>query len=222
MRVRTGMAASVGIVAVMLAVSAWAWAQLPADAQLPVHWGLSGEADRYGSKAEGLLAVPVIAFLVAGVFAVLPKVEPRRAHLEESAGAYFTVWLAIMAMLALTHGALVAAALGYPVNVASTITGGVGLLFLALGWVLGDIRSNFMFGVRTPWTLTSELSWRRTHELAGKLFMGLGALVALLALVAPPPVLFAVLMGGLLVVTLIVLVYSWQMWRIDPARQAGR
>lgn len=221
MPLRLGLAASGAMIAAMFAVTAWAWGQFPADAQLPVHWGLSGEADRYGGKGEALLVVPVLALVLTAVFTVLPKVEPRREHLEQSATAYLAVWIATMLEMGIVHAAIVLAALGYPINVAAAVTGGIGLLFVVIGRVLGSVQSNFMFGVRTPWTLSSERSWQRTHQLAGRLFMALGALVTILAFVAPPPVLFAVLMGGIVITLVAVVVYSWQMWRTDPARQVS-
>jgi uncharacterized membrane protein len=32
---------------------------------------------------------------------------------------------------------------------------------------MGKIRPNWFVGVRTPWTLSSKLSWDKTHRLAG-------------------------------------------------------
>ena len=59
----------------------------------------------------------------------------------------------------------------------------MGVLFIVLGNFMGKIRPNWFVGVRTPWTLSSKLSWDKTHRLAGWLFMLMGALFALLALV---------------------------------------
>ena len=42
---------------------------------------------------------------------------------------------------------------------------------------MGQIRSNFMMGIRTPWTLSSDLAWEKTHRLGGWLFMVAGALM---------------------------------------------
>ena len=50
----------------------------------------------------------------------------------------------------------------------------IGRLFIVLGNVLGKVRSNFMFGVRTPWTLASDPRWNKTHRLVGRLFVLLG------------------------------------------------
>ena len=52
---------------------------------------------------------------------------------------------------------------------------------MIIGNYLGKVRSNFFFGIRTPWTLSSERSWNRTHRLGGRLFFGLG----LVAVVTP-------------------------------------
>ncbi|WP_243123893.1 SdpI family protein [Thermaerobacter sp. FW80] len=29
---------------------------------------------------------------------------------------------------------------------------------------MGQVRPNFFFGIRTPWTLSSEAVWRKTHR----------------------------------------------------------
>ena len=69
-------------IALMLAISAYAWIALPDDARLPVHWGVDGEPDRYGSKVEALLLSPAIALGIVLLLAVLPRIEPRRANLH--------------------------------------------------------------------------------------------------------------------------------------------
>jgi uncharacterized membrane protein len=43
----------------------------------------------------------------------------------------------------------------------------VGLLFIVLGNLMPRFRSNFFFGIRTPWTLSSEQMWMKTHRLGG-------------------------------------------------------
>ena len=58
-------------------------------------------------------------------------------------------------------------------NVAISI--GMGLLFIATGWMLGRAKRNFFIGIRTPWTLMNEEVWARTHALASKLFYASGA-----------------------------------------------
>jgi len=66
------------IAAVMFLMSGYAWAQLAEDIQIPVHWGLDGQPDRYGGKSEGLLILPGVTFLIAMLFRFIPMFEPRR------------------------------------------------------------------------------------------------------------------------------------------------
>jgi uncharacterized membrane protein len=47
----------------------------------------------------------------------------------------------------------------------------IGLLFIFLGNILPKIPSNYFAGVRTPWTLTSEKNWYKTHRVSGYVFV---------------------------------------------------
>ena len=48
------------VIVAMFALSWWAWGQVPAGAEIPVHWGVDGQPDRYGGKFEGLMLMPLI------------------------------------------------------------------------------------------------------------------------------------------------------------------
>ena len=208
---------------VMLAISAWAWGQIPDDAQIPIHWGVDGQPDGFAPKAVGLLVPPFIALGLGTILAIAPAVEPRRENLRRSAGAYRAVWLGLLALLLVLHVAAVAAATGGSVDIAGLVGLAVGGLFLLIGNVLGKVRSNFMFGIRTPWTLTSDLAWNRTHRLAGRLMVGLGLVViGATAVGLRGSGLFSILGGGALVLVLVLFVYSYLVWRDDPARRTSR
>lgn len=62
---------------------------------------------------------------------------------------------------------IVVTALGYEISVNRLLMFAIGVLLVVIGNWLPKIRSNFMFGVRTPWTLTSDRTWCRTHRAAG-------------------------------------------------------
>ena len=185
MNVAKPAAVSAAVIAAMLAASAWAWPHAPAD--LPTHWGLGGEPDRWSPKAVALLIHPALATGITALFAGLPAIMPKRARLERSARAYGMAWVGVVLLLAAVHGVGIASALGATVDVRRVIGVGVGLLLLLLGDLMGKVRYNFVFGVRTPWTLADERVWDRTHRMVGPWFMAWGAvvLVASLALGGP-------------------------------------
>ncbi len=208
----------------MLGLVAWAWTQLPPEGHVPLHWNAQGIPNRYGTRTEALatLAVPVLITLLVGVLlAVIPSIEPRRHNLALSGRPYTVVWIAVMVFLAGTSTVTTFATVG---RMAATLSMGrltpvaVGALLVLIGNYMGKVRSNFFFGIRTPWTLSSEQSWNRTHRLGGWLLILFGVAIAATALDAR--LIPWVAVGGTALLLGILLPYSYREWARDPNRQA--
>ena len=204
------------ILLVMFAIAVWAWPQLPADARVPVHWNINGEPDRYGSKFEALFVIPFISAGLVVLFTFIPRIDPRRAHLAQSRRAYLISWGVILIFMLLTHIVVTLNILGQEIDVVSFIGVGLGVLLLVLGNYMGKIRSNYMFGIRTPWTLSSELAWNKTHRLGGKLFVLAGVLTILGAILDNPTLTFGVMFGSIMVAAIVPIIYSYFVWKRDP------
>jgi uncharacterized membrane protein len=217
--VRPGLRWSAWILAGMCAASAAAWIALPGDPQLAVHWGIDGRPDRFASKGMALLLLPGTVIFTTLVFAVAPFLDPRRANLASSRPFYERVWIGSMLLLALTHALLIAAAFGLALPIVRVVTAATGLFIAAFGDVLAKSRSNFVAGIRTPWTLSSDTSWEKTHRWTGRLFVATGLGAALASLLLPPPAGLLLLMVGLLGSCLAGFVISYVFWRRDPERK---
>ena len=212
--------ASALLVAAMLAAALVAGAALPDETRLPVHWGLSGEADRFAGKWEALLLPVGTVAAVALLFAFLPALEPRKEGLERSRGLYLWGWAAVLALGPVLQLATFSAAFGWGISVPHVIAGAVGLMLAVIGNQLGKSRSMYMIGMRTPWTLSSEEVWIRTHRLAGKLMVALGLAMAAAALLGVSPEGLAMItLCGLAVAAGVPVVYSFVLWRRE--RQAS-
>lgn len=208
------------VVGAMLLLSAWAWLQLPADAEVPIHWGADGQVDGYASKTLGLFLLPLLTAGVAALFWVIPVIEPRRANIAKSGKAYAAIWVAVVLMLAAIDVVAVAAAMGADLDMSLIAFVSTGALFIVIGNYLPKVRPNYMMGIRTPWTLTSDLSWDRTHRVGGRLFVLEGLVFILVGLVRPAPEALAViLIGGIAVMVVFVFAYSYRVWKIDPAKR---
>ncbi|MEZ4659078.1 MAG: SdpI family protein [Caldilineaceae bacterium] len=205
------------VIGVMFLLAAWAWVQIPEGAQIPVHWGLNGTADRYGGKFEGLLLPPLITLGIALLMAVIPRLDPRGENIARSPQAYKAIWVGILLFMLAIHAIAILAALGWSVNIGRIVGSMVGILFIVLGNYMGKIRSNYTMGIRTPWTLASELSWNKTHRLGGKLFVTLGVLVVIVALLGQSALTFYIMISGLLITVIAVFAYSYVVWKNDPA-----
>jgi uncharacterized membrane protein len=206
-------------IALMLAVSAVAWLQLPPGAEIPVHWGIDGQPDGYAPAAIGLVMMPSAVALLSLLFAIIPSIEPRRANFERSRKPYAALWVGLVGLLGGLHLIVTAVALGAEIPVGRIVWGGVGILFVLIGNYLPKIRSNFLMGIRTPWTLTSERSWTRTHRVGGWLFVIVGLVLAGLGLIdAPGEVAFVALIAGTVAILVGLFAYSYVVWRGDPDR----
>ncbi|MDE3211609.1 MAG: SdpI family protein, partial [Bacteroidota bacterium] len=61
----------------------------------------------------------------------------------------------------------------------------LGIFFAFLGNLMHSIKPNYFAGIRTPWTLESEETWRKTHQLGGKLWFAGGLVLAVSGLLFP-------------------------------------
>ena len=207
------------LLALELVVSAWGLAQVGWAATVPIHWGPDGSPNGYGPAWLGFLLVPAITVGLAAMFAAIPAIEPRRDNLLRSASAYRTVAVAVTVLMFGVHVVVVVSGTGRDAPVALVVGGGVGLLFAAMGNVLTTVRSNYMFGVRTPWTLSSDLSWDKTHRLVGRLFVVSGIGIAVASLFGLMQLVIWLLIGSVTVVLVVAFVYSYVVWRNDPNRR---
>ncbi len=149
------------------------------------HWGIHGEVNGYSPRIVIVLLVPLLSLVIAVVLAFAPQLDPKRRNFPMHAGAYWVVTNTVLAFLAAFHVVLIGFNLGWSINIRVVLGVGLGILFTVLGNVLTRVRPNWIFGVRTPWTLSSDVSWRESHRVAGYGFVAAGFATLLTALVAP-------------------------------------
>lgn len=207
--------AQLAIVAGMLVASAAVWPIAPES--MPVHFDLTGQPDRYGSKAEALLAMPLVALVSYALLRFLPALDPARANYRSFASAYLAIRSVVLLVFAVIHAALLLPVAGVAIDQGAMIHVVVGGLLVALGVVMGKLRPNWFVGVRTPWTLASKTSWVKTHRLAGWVFIAAGLVwLATIPLERAAGVVIALGVMGVGIVWTVV--YSYLIWRADPDR----
>jgi uncharacterized membrane protein len=197
----------------MFGVAAFAWDDAPDP--LPVHWNLAGEADRFSGKAEGLLALPVIALVTYVLLLVAPRM--MSAGPEQLGALYTGIRFGVLLMLAALYALIVLSIRGVPIDMTRGATVLVGVLLVGVGSVMGRVRPNAVMGVRTPWTLASRAAWDASQRLGGWLFAAIGALLALGGLTGVRWLMVA----GIVVLFLgmaVLIWYGYWICRSDPKR----
>jgi len=193
-----------------LAFSAATYSSLPE--RLPVHWTLSGSVDRYGSRVEGALLLPGMMIVVWLLLRFLPRIDPRRANYAKFSDTYDLLVHSLVALFAVMHVALLGTALGWPISMERLVPALVGLQFLILGNALPRAGPNWWFGIRTPWTMSNDRVWMRTHRVGGYLLAGAGV-VLLIAAAVPSIWTFALGAAAVVLAAFGSLIYSYFAWK---------
>ena len=170
------------VVAATIIVSVIAYPRLPD--RVPTHWNLHGQIDGYGSKLVATAVLPLILLGLWGFLRVLPKLDPHAANYAKFEGTYDLVVNCALTVLALVHFVMLSEVFGIPIPIMRLLPAAVGALLIVVGNALPRVRPNWWFGIRTPWTLSNDRVWERTHRVTGYVFVALGVL-ALGALVLP-------------------------------------
>ncbi|HSJ63674.1 MAG TPA: DUF1648 domain-containing protein [Gemmatimonadaceae bacterium] len=197
-------------IAVTLLISLLVFDRLPD--RMPSHWNASGEVDGYSSRLVGAFLLPLIALAIWGLLRVLPRIDPRRRNYQKFEGMYDLLVVSVVGFLCVMHLGILAFSLGYPVSVDKLIFGCMAVLLMVLGNLLPRARPNWFVGLRTPWTLSSDRVWERTHRAGGYVFLLAGLTMLLTLLLAPAYTMHATIAIAV-GITAFVLGYSYLAWR---------
>ncbi|MCL2069047.1 MAG: SdpI family protein [Oscillospiraceae bacterium] len=187
--------------------------------QVIMQWQQNG-AVRYDDKINLWWVAGMSPFLAA-LLMLVPKIDPRKKNYVKFRGFYDGLCLFIMLfMIAIT--ALVIAENRNPgsVQISAVVMGACGLMFAFIGNMLPKFKSNYFAGFRTPWTLSSDEVWRKTHRIAGFMWFFGGLLIAVLSffLREAETALITAFISVTLVITLVPLVMSFIWYQRFPRK----
>jgi len=198
------------IAALAVAISIWAYPRLPPT--VATHWNLRGTPDGFSSRGLAVAIMPLLIVGMTGLFNVLPKIDPRRENYARFLTSYWLIANAVIVFMLVAHAMIIASGLGFSVRVDRLMPVGVGLLFVFLGNYLTRVEPNWFVGIRTPWTLSSDTVWRKTHRTGGWL-MVIGGLVLAIGAFLPHGAFLPLLVVTILLVALIPIVQSYVLWK---------
>ncbi|WP_434521024.1 SdpI family protein [Halorubrum sp. AS12] len=205
-RLRFGVAAL--LVAVAGAASLAVAPNLPE--QMVTRWNGAGEPTGTLSRTLGMWLVPGLAAGLIGLFALLPRIDPLRENVAAFRVHYDRFVVVFTAFLVAIHLAVLAVNLGYAVDVTTLAVAGGAALFYYVGTVLPHVEPNWFLGIRTPWTLSDDAVWDRTHALGARLFK-LSAAIAVVGLLFGRYAVYF-LVGPVLATAAVTVVYSYVLY----------
>ncbi len=194
------------------------WHQLPST--IASHFTLDGRADDWMPKEKLVLTLGSAALAIYLLLRFLSRIDPK-GQLQSTLFPRIRFIVSLLMAIMLASVFYVAVHPGDKGAGQGATLAMVSLGIAALGNYITTVKPNWFIGIRTPWTLTSDRVWTRTHRLGGRLMMAGGLLAALLALLVPAPYTVGVVVAVMLAVSLIPVVYSYVYFRQEKAHSHG-
>lgn len=204
------------MVAVAVAVAALAYPAMPE--RIVTHWNEMGEPNGVSSRALGLGFGPIAVAVVFVIYLLIPIFDPKARNIAKFQEYFDRFMIALELFLFYVYAISVLWNLGIDVPIGPFVIAAIGCLFYAIGALLAHAEPNWTVGIRTPWTLSSEKVWKKTHQLGSVLFK-VTALIALAGFFFPEyayPALFA----AVIVSALVLVIYSFVIFRSESKHEA--
>lgn len=198
--------------------------------EVPMHYDIAGQVDRWGSKYESLLVAGFI--LVFMLFcqgmtahherqAVRAVTEREQQAARTNAKILTVTGLCTVLVLTVVQGVLLynAYTAAGSRSTESTVDMGkllcllLGGLFMVMGNFMPRTKRNSLLGIRLRWSRYNDNTWRKSNLIGGWAMAGAGLLMLLTALFTQGVVAIGLMLGYLLVVIGVTVVGAYRVYR---------
>ncbi|NMB48699.1 SdpI family protein [Candidatus Kuenenbacteria bacterium] len=162
-------------VIVSIVLSFYFYAHFPA--RVATHWNIQGQVDGWSSRGFAAFFFPLLNLAIYLLMLYIPYLDPKKSNYEKFHTAYHAVKAVLVIFLTLIYFVVSLNALGYAVPVNLVVPLGIGILFIIIGYYLDRVKQNWFMGIRTPWAMSSETVWQKTHHFGSRIFMLSGFLL---------------------------------------------
>lgn len=179
---RTANIVALLIILIAFGVGIYFYSQLPSI--VASHWNSQGQVNGYMSRFWGAFLMPFIALAMFFLFVFIPKMDPMKENIQKFRKYFDGLIILIMVFMLYLHVLTILWNLGNTFDLGRFLVPAFGALFFYMGVLTEKAQRNWFIGIRTPWTLSSDEVWNKTHQLGGKLFK-ISGIVAFLGIVFP-------------------------------------
>jgi uncharacterized membrane protein len=186
------------------------WGSYPE--KVPLHWGPDGKVDNMGSPAA-LWIFACIGLVFYPLLLLIPKIDPKQKNIAADSKGFGSLRFILHLFFAALPIVAGLAALNILTDIPKVMMIMVLLLFMGLGNYFTVIKPNYFAGIRTPWTLSNDEVWRRTHRLGGWIWVIMSLVLLPLVFVLQPEPLFIIFFSALIASSAVVIFYSYWLWK---------
>ena len=193
---------------------AYIWNDLPQT--IPTHFGINGLPDKFGAKIEIIIAPVILSVLGIFTYFILRnihKIDPKKKYTASTSSMMVKLSVFLIIILSFLSLFIFYSTLNGKITGMPLVFCGLSLFLAYIGNLMYSMKPNYFAGIRVPWALENEDNWRRTHQLASKIWFTGGIILAILSLILNFKILFIVYMISLFIMTAIPVIYSYTIFK---------
>lgn len=188
---------------------------------IPLHFGVDGQPDQFGSSYFILLFPVIISIVLVSMLLVA-----KFAKVSDNYRKYLLLFGLLLAILFTVLEVLFALyAYNYvedktnPFEVGRYVCLLMGFMFVVMGNFMPKIQKNRTLGFKTKWSLHNEVTWAKTHRFCGFAMVIAGLISMAVSFIFNEEVCFIILMSVLLVLFVSTFVYSYIVYKEEKAKE---
>ncbi len=104
----------------------------------------------------------------------LPLIDPGRANYKRFGKSYRVLRGIMVALMVFLSWITVIVSMNSSLNIIVFIKVFMGITLVVIGNFITRIRPNWFTGIKTPWTLSDPVIWKKTHMIGGYLMVAAG------------------------------------------------
>ena len=211
---RKSEAAVAAIILVSFIIGAYLYPRMPE--KVASHWNMAGEVDGRMPKFWGTFLMPILLALLSVFFIIIPVIDPLKSNIQKFRDYYdmfvvvFSLFLLYIYLLTLIWN------FGLEFNMVQLLAPAFGILLYCAGVLTQNAKRNWFIGIQTPWTLSSDRVWSKTHKRGGVLLKAT-AVISLLGVFLPSYAAFFILIP-VIVVMVYIITYSYVEYQREKKR----
>ncbi|MCK4520255.1 SdpI family protein [Candidatus Parcubacteria bacterium] len=168
---------ALGIILISFLIGIYFYNRMPD--MMASHWNARGEVNDYMSKFWALFLMPLMSLGLFLLFLVVPKIDPLKQNIEKFRKYFDTFIVLMLGFLFYIYLLTIFWNLGIRFSMIQLMIPAMAALFYYCGILVENAKRNWFIGIKTPWTLSNENVWNKTHKLGGKLFKSAGIIILL-------------------------------------------
>jgi uncharacterized membrane protein len=202
---RKSTTAVLGIILLSFIIGICLYPQMPEE--VASHWNAQGQVDGYMPKFWGLFLMPIISAGMFLLFVLIPRIDPLKENIKKFRKYFDRFVVLVIGFLFYIYLLTIFWSMEMRFDMIQVLTPAFAILFYYCGVLTENAKRNWFIGIRTPWTMSNEKVWDKTHKIGGKLFK-ISGVIALLGILFEDYAIFIIIVPVILV-AIYTVVYSY-------------